>query len=522
MQNKRADGSDLTIFSRLLPLRLRKAAVSFDISHEEAYERTVSNSAMKNLIPRSLLPLFCGVFMLNLPAELDVSSTEPKTVYLIPVRQAIFHPQLFLLRRGVEQALAAKADAIILLMDTPGGSVEIMREMVSPIIDVGIPTYTLVEKDAFSAGAIIALATDHIYMTPRSVIGDAMPVIMGSGGYESLGERESEKIESGMDAIVRSIAQAKGRDENLIRAMVRRDLEYILPDGTVLSAKGNILTLTHQEAERLLPDGSRLLSEGTVADLDEMLEKIGMADARRIELIPSLADDLALLITKLAPLLMGLALLLAYMEFQSPGIGWAGGLAAILFIIVLFGHQVAGLSGMEDVVLIVIGLLLLLLEIFVLPGFGIAGISGILLMTWGLLQAMTLRYPGNPGELPGLDQVANLGPAVTNLGLAVVGSVLCAALLLRNLNEKSRLGGKLILASNLTPAAADAQVLELKQLIGLSGRTLTPLSPSGTVQVQGRSFDAVSDGSYLDPETTVTVMEVRNHRLVVSPPEVPA
>jgi membrane-bound serine protease (ClpP class) len=455
------------------------------------------------LLAGRIAPLFAG------------EKAEEKVVYLIPVRQAIFQPQLFLLRRGVEQAVAANADAIVLLMDTPGGSVEIMREMVSPIIDVGIPTYTLVEKDAFSAGAIIALATDHIYMTPRSVIGDAMPVIMGQGGYVEQGEAEREKIESGMDAIVRSIAQAKGRDENLIRAMVRRDLEFTLADGTVISAKGNILTLTHQEAERILPDGSRLLSEGTVADLDEMLEKIGMADARRIELIPSLADDLALLITKIAPLLMGLAMLLAYMEFQSPGIGWAGGLAAILFIIVLFGHNVAGLSGMEDVLLIVIGLLLLLLEIFVLPGFGIAGITGILLITWGMIQAMTIRYPGNPGDLPGLDAVGNLGPAISNLGLAVIGAAVCVAVILHNLNENSRVGGKLILASNLDSALEDTRALMMEKLIGQNATVLTSLRPSGTISLNGENFDAVSEGSYLEADSIVRVIDVRNHRLVV-------
>ncbi|MGA0334492.1 MAG: SDH family Clp fold serine proteinase, partial [Kiritimatiellia bacterium] len=325
---------------------------------------------MKTLLP--ILFLLFGIASAQdpLPAEPAPELSSAKTVYLIPVRQAIFHPQLYLLRRGVEKAVAAEADAIVLLMDTPGGSVEIMKEMVNPIIDVGIPTYTLVENEAISAGAIIAMATDQIYMTPRSTIGDAMPVIMGQGGYEALGEAEREKIESYMDAIARSIAQAKGRDENLIRAMVRRNVEFTLEDGTVISPKGNILTLTNQEAERILPDGRRLLSEGTVEDLDEMLNRIGLGEAQRIELIPSLADDLALLITKLAPLLMSLALLLVYLEIQSPGIGWAGGGAAILFAVVLFGHNVAGLAGAEDLVFLALGLLLILVEIFVLPGFG--------------------------------------------------------------------------------------------------------------------------------------------------------
>ena len=469
---------------------------------------------MKNLILRYLL--FCCCFCIPSVFAEDATPADQKTVFLIPVRQAIFHPQLYLLRRGVEKAVEADADAIILLMDTPGGSVKIMQEMVNPIIDVGIPTYTLVESEAISAGAIIAMATDQIYMTPRSTIGDAMPVIMGQGGYEELGEAEREKIESYMDAIARSIAQAKGRNETLIRAMVRRSVEFKLEDGTVISPEGNILTLTNQEAELLLPDGTRLLSEGTVADLEEMLEILGLENAELIELIPSMADDLALLITKLAPILMTLALLLVYLEIQSPGIGWAGGGAALLFIVVTFGHNVAGLAGFEDLVFIALGIALLLVELFVLPGFGIAGISGILLLGWGLLQSMTIRYPGNPGDLPGLDNIGNLGPAITTLGLAVIGSTLLAALLLKSMGEKSLLGKRLILSEAIQPASQEESTLSLKGLIGQQGIALTPLRPAGTVQLNGKNYDAIADGDYVEPQSRIQIQDVHNHRLLVT------
>lgn len=469
---------------------------------------------MKNFILRLfLLPCF---FSGILSAELDNSSAEKKTVFLIPVRQAIMHPQLFLLRRGVEKAIEAEADAIVLLMDTPGGRVDLMKEMASLIIDLDIPTYTFVEAEAISAGAIIAMSTDIIYMAPRSTIGDAMPVVMGQGGYVEQGEAEREKIESYMDAVVRSIAQAKGRDEMLIRAMVRRDLVYTLEDGTVLSEAGNILTLTNQEAEMILPDGSRLLSEGTVADIDEMLVQIGFADAERIELLPSLADDLALLITQVAPLLLGLAGLLFYLEIQSPGIGWAGGGAAILFVIVVFGHNVAGLAGMEDLVFVGIGLLLIVVEIFILPGFGIAGISGLALLCVGLIRAMSIRFPGNPGELPAFDNVGNFGTAVTNLSLGIITSVLFAILALRMLGENNFLGSKLVLADVLQNDGQDEQTTHLTSLIQQSGKALTPLTPSGTVLLGGKEYDAISDGTYVDTDSLVRVLEVRNHRLVVS------
>lgn len=441
---------------------------------------------------------------------------ENPRVFLIPVRQTIFHPQLFLIRRGVRQAREAKADAIILLMDTPGGSVDIMRKMVNPIIDIDIPTYTLVEDQAISAGAIIAMATDYVYMTPRSTIGDAMPVVMGQGGYTELGEAEREKIESYMDAIVRSIAQAKGRDEMLIRAMVRREIEYILEDGTVISEVGQLLTLTSQEAARILPDGTPLLAEGIVDDLDDMLNRIGLGEAERIELIPSMADDLALVITKIAPLLTLLALVLFYMEIQSPGIGWAGGLGLTFFVIVVFGHNVAGLAGMEDLVFIALGMILILVEVLILPGFGIAGLSGMALMIIGLARAMTLRYPGTPGDLPGLVNVENIGPAVTNISLAIIGSVVCVGFMMKSMQEKGVLGGKLVLANSLGNSSQDTAIASLQSLLNHSGTAVTPLTPSGTVRIADTEYDAVSDGDYIDSGSSVTVVDIRNRRLIVT------
>ena len=446
---------------------------------------------------------------------------EDPVVYLIPVRQGIMHPQLFLLRRGIQQAVDAEADAIVLLMDTPGGRVDVMQDMVGPIIDLDIPTYTLVESEehgAISAGAIIAMATDYIYMKPRARIGDAMPVMSspGGGGYQTMGEAEREKIESYMDAVVRSIAQAKGRDEMMIRAMVRRELDYTLENGRVVSPAGNILTLTAMEAARPRPDGTPLLSEGTVDDLDAMLDLVGLANAERIELETTWADDLALWITRLAPLFMTGAFLLFYLELNSPGIGWMGGLAVALFLVVLLGHNVAGLAGSEDILLLVLGMVLILVELLVLPGFGFAGLTGIVLMIWGLIQAMIYRYPGNPGDLPGLDNFANVGPAITNLGISIIASSIGMAFLLRSLGESGFLGKRLVLADQVIPEPADTSRADRKALVGGEGMAVTPLTPSGTVRVGSEEHDAVSDSEYLNMGTFVRILDIRGSRLVVT------
>lgn len=471
------------------------------------------------LISMILRGIPCAVSGQETPSPSPAMEEDKAVVYLIPVRQEIMQPQLFLLRRGVKRALQAEADAIVLLMDTPGGRVDIMKEMTSMVIDLDIPTYTLVEgpeHGAISAGAILAMATDKIYMQPGTLIGDAMPVIAGPNGYESLGDAEREKIETYMDAVVRSIAQAKGRNEMLIRAMVRQDLEYVLEDGTVISPAGQILTMTSQEAERVLPDGSRLLSEGTVENLNEMLETVGLGDAERIELVPEAADTLALWITRLAPMLLSIAGLLVYLEFQSPGIGWAGGSAVLLFLVVVFGHNIAGLAGMEDMVIILLGVVLILVEVFILPGFGIAGISGLALLLAGLIKAMSVRFPGNPGELPAFDNFGNLGNAFTNVSIAIIFGAVLAVLFMRSLGETRLLGKTLVLNTDIQPSSRDTSALTLASLVGETARALTPLRPAGTVEIGDRQYDAVSDGEYLESGIPLKVVDVRNHRVIVS------
>ncbi len=448
---------------------------------------------------------------------------ENPRIMLIPIRQSIMPPQLFQMRRGVNRALEEEVDAIVLIVDSPGGRVDIMQKNVNLIIDTGIPTFTLVENGdygAISAAAIISLATDRIYMQPRSKIGDAMPIVQG----QELGDNQREKIETYMDALVRTVAQAKGRDEMMIRAMVRRTLEYKLEDGRVISEAGQILTMTNVEAAELKPDGTPILSEATVTDLDAMLAELGLENAEQIQEESTWADQIALWITRLSPLLMMGALAFFYLEVNSPGIGWMGGLAVLLFSVVMFGHNVAGLAGYEDILIVILGMVLILVEILVTPGFGLLGGSGIVLLIGGLLNAMISRYPGNPGDLEGLVNFDNVGMAVTNVSLALIGSVGLFAVFLKQLDEQGVFGRRLVLATQLSGASPDTlpEQAEEQSLVGEQGLSLTPLSPSGTVRIHGKDLDAMSDGTYIEAKAQVTVQAERGGRIIVSLTESPS
>jgi membrane-bound serine protease (ClpP class) len=159
-------------------------------------------------------------------------------------------------------------------------------------------------------------------------------------------------------------------------------------------------------------------------------------------------------------------------------------------------------------------MLLILVEIVFIPGFGFVGLLGGFLLLWGMLQAMISRNPGNPGDLPGLSNFSNLGPAVTTLGLACIGAGVLLALFLRSLGDNDLFGKKLVLANSLESSAATNA--SLRSLVGETGQALTPLSPSGTVLLHGNEMDALSDGDYVDAGSAVQVTDISGARLVVS------
>ena len=193
-------------------------------------------------------------------------------VYVVPVRGQIEGALLYVLRRGIAEAERHNAAAIVLVMDTPGGTLDAAGDIVRSIQNARPPVYTFVEKDSFSAGAIIALATKGIFMAPGSVIGDALPIMMTPfGGVQEMSEGLEEKAVSAVAALVRSAAQNAGHDPELAEKMVRRELEFKIGD-EIISPAGRLLTLTADEAARPGKEGRPLLSAGTAADMPALLE----------------------------------------------------------------------------------------------------------------------------------------------------------------------------------------------------------------------------------------------------------
>ncbi|MFA5687542.1 MAG: NfeD family protein [Kiritimatiellales bacterium] len=425
-------------------------------------------------------------------------------VYEIPIKEQISPSLLYIIRRGVTAAEKNHADAIVFVMDTPGGRVDVTREIIAIIRDIKTPVYTFIERDAYSAGAIIALATPNIYMAPGSVIGAATPMMMSpAGGAQDLNEEVSEKMKSAVAAMVRAAAEQGGHDPALAEAMVRREMEYSI--GTnVVSKAGELLTLTASEA-------AGILSKGTVADVPALLTAAGMTGAEIVTLEVTGAEKLARIISVAAPILLMIGLGGIYLEIKTPGFGIFGIGGILALALFFFGHHIAGLSGMEDIVIFAVGVMLLLIEIFVTPGFGILGISGIALIILSLVTAMSWKMPGE--LLPAISGGgATLQTALINLAIAFAGLIIFAIAAAKWLPE-ARVIRPLMLGTD--SEISGGAVRERTDLIGKEGIALTNLIPSGRIRISGNDVNVISRGEFIAKDTAVKITAVHGSRIIV-------
>ncbi len=469
---------------------------------------------------KQLVPLLLALLVFpNLGKTQEISSNPPALedsgatsagnqalVYQIPIEDQIGPALLYVIRRGVAEASQANADAIIFTMNTPGGRVDITRDILGIIQEIDVPVYTFVVRDAYSAGAIIALATPHIYMAPGSVIGAATPLMMGlTGGVETMPEAVEEKMTSAVAALVRAAAEQGGHSTELAEAMVRREIEYKI--GTnVVSKAGELLTLTASEAEGVL-------SEGTVDDLDAMLDAIGLSGAEIKKLEVTSAEKLARVIAAIAPFLLMIGLGGIYLEIKTPGIGLPGIVGATALVLFFFGHHIAGLAGMEDVVIFIIGFSLLFIEVFITPGFGVLGISGIALILVSLLNAMSWQVPGE--ILPDFSGGgATIQHAITNLALGMLGAVILGVTAGHFL-PKSRAVRPLVLQQSTDKEGGFTAAHDHSELLGKEGTAEMNLHPAGRAVIDGNRVNVIAQGEFIGKGSAIKVVEAHGSRIVV-------
>ncbi len=457
------------------------------------------------MIHKGLLALLATSLML-FTTHADETSKAP-TVYIIPVEKMIEPALLYVIRRGVDEATREGADAIILKMDTTGGRVDSAIAIVESLGRSKIPVYTFVEKEAISAGAMIALSTSAIYMRPGSVIGDITPISMGmTGGVQDLPEAEKEKMTSYVAAHVRSAAEQGGHDPDLAEAMVRRDIEYKVGE-TIISKSGTVLTLTNTEAEQPVGDPPEpLLAKGTVDNLDQMLEQLNLVGANQIYLTVAAAERLARWIAAIAPILMIIGMGGLWLEFKTPGFGIFGITGICCLLLFFFGHHIAGLAGFEDVLLFILGLSLLAIEIFITPGFGVMGFSGLVLMFVSFVSAMSEHMPGQ--WRPISFEPETFAQPLLKVSIGFAGSI-ALVIFAGKFLPKTRL------FHHLTLDSVSPEPLQEDSLLGMEGTAHSDLRPSGTAYFDGRKLDVVTYGDYIAGQSPIRIVEVHGNRIVV-------
>ncbi|MDR0532841.1 MAG: serine protease [Verrucomicrobiales bacterium] len=450
-----------------------------------------------------------------------ISATMPKgkTIYVIPIRDEIDPSMVYIVRRGVKEAMEAKADAIILDMDTNGGRVDNTEEIIAilnkfPHQD---QLYTFVNTKAFSAGSFISAATRVIYMSPGSVIGAAAPILMspGGGGIQEMPKTVEEKMTSAVRGLVRTQAQNHGHNPAVFEAMVDKD-QGLSIDGKEIVPKGKLLTLTNVEAEaRYGKPPKNLLSHGTRADLNAVIGDIDPGHPQVVKIEPTGFEQLARLIVLISPLLIAAAMLCGYIEFKTPGFGVFGILAVVFAVIYFFGHYIAGLSGYENLVIFIIGVALIAVELFLLPGHILPGVIGAGMVLYSLLKAMVDKYPMDP-TIPTMPQ---LELPLRNMGLALVISVI-GILLLAKVLPKTPLYGALVLNKvnpNRTPESANDQVVSGSSglAIGTKGKALTMLRPAGTADFGHGPVDVITQGDFIKPGAVISVVKIEGNVVTV-------
>ena len=448
--------------------------------------------------------------MFAAPAHAEEAAQQ--VAYIVPIKGMIERGLLYVVRRSLAEAVDNNIDAIIFDMDTPGGRLDTTEEMIRMLMDLpeDIKTFTFVNRDALSAGALIAVATDNIYMAPGSRIGASALVSM----FGDIKEGDlKEKHVAATVALVSTAAQRKGHDRELIEAMIRRDAEYKIGE-KVISPTGHLLVLTDTDASQMVGEEGKqrpLLSRGTVKDLTQLREQIGLADAEIREITFSGAEKIARWIEMLSVLFLAGGLLGLYIEFKTPGFGVPGILGILLLAVFFWGHNVAGLSGMAEIVIFAIGAILLLIEIFVIPGFGFVGATGIALMVASVLMAMIQHSPGLPWYRPPLDHVET---AITVFGIAVIVTVIAAIALARVLPHTT-------LFDHLAVSAVVHGHVDLSDdkraeaLVGRSGVAVTDLRPAGIAEFGGKRLDVVAEGDFIVKDSTIVIAEVHGNRIVV-------
>jgi membrane-bound serine protease (ClpP class) len=446
----------------------------------------------KTFLSLSLLAL--SLFSVSWSLYAQPASTQKNVVYVVPVKGVIDLGLAPFIQRVLNEAQKNQAAAVILDINTFGGRVDAAVQIRDALLNSPVRTIAFIDKRAISAGALISLAAQTIVMAPGSTIGAATPVQSGPAG--STTAPTSEKTVSYVRKEFRATAESRKRPPLIAEAMV--DSDVVIPD---VSEKGKLLTLTTEEALKLK------VADLQANSIEALLKELNILDTELRSFTPNWAEEVVRFLTHpvVSSLLVSVAMLGIFLELRTPGFGAPGVIGLSSLSLFMWGHWLVQLAGWEELLLALLGVFLFALELFVIPGFGIVGILGLLALL-GALVMSTLGAGSHSGFVLW---------AVVRMGFSVALAIVLTALFLKFL-PKLPIGRKLILSTALETSDGFYSAPPTDyQWLGRTGLAHSTLRPAGIADFQGHRVDVVSDGEFIDAGAPIRVLHVDGNRIVV-------
>ena len=484
-------------------------------------------------------------------ATTDPNSTADsgvKTAAVITCHDMIDDGLFQSIKRRSAAAIDAGADYLILDVQTYGGWVksadDIGKHLILDLADK-VHTVAYVSTEAISAGSMISVSCRDIVMKKNTTIGCSAPI---TGGGEEMGEAEREKSESFVRATFSRAASANGYPEALLKAMVSRDLEvwqvknqktgqmeyfekeflpsdpnsYAAGQKTLVVKKGELLTLTAEKAKEYG------IARAVVNDLDEALAFLAKRDG--VTISPNVLRFETMWSEEMvrwlrSPAVMGVLvlgiLLGVYVEFNTPGLGLPALLAATCLTILVCSRFLIGMANWIEIAVLCIGFILIMLEIFVIPGFGVAGFAGIICIFAGLLGMLVKNQPGEIPWPKGTEAWILFTDGLFGMAVGFLAFVVIAVFLAKYIDQIPVLKTFVLKASLAKPQITVSKTCEPQTpaaslTAGQTGRVVSALRPAGKVEFDGCVVDVVADGAFIEKDKTVRIIESHGNRVVVS------
>ena len=477
--------------------------------------RQVASSMVKFKYMKRIIIYFCIAFSISLA----------ETIYHIPIEGTIDLGLPPFIERSIAEAEENNARTIIFEVNTFGGRVDAATQIKDAILDSKVPTVAFINKRAISAGALISLSCEKVFMAGGATIGATTAVDMQ-------GNKASEKVISYMREEMAATAEKRGRDTYIARGMVDEELEfpnkvikefindgedidtiktkvyYLVIDGDTVIVddiegrkQGNLITLTTEQSLKYK------IADASLENFEAVLDTLGFSNLAVNKTTENWSENFVRFLTNpvVASLLTTFGFLGILFELQSPGWGIPGSIGLICLALSLSASYIAELATMSDLLVILMGMLFLMLEAFVFPGFGVAGVAGIIFILWGLYL---LLLPDVPVGEEVLSQASN------GLIIGIIGGLVGLVLLFRAMTKTKFWRD---LTSPDIQKKEDGYVASFgwEKLVGQEALTETDLHPSGWINVGNERVFALSEGNFIDKDVKVVILSVDGNRVVV-------